>query len=156
VPRQQHIFLLWLILPVSNCESSGFWKYWTLPLVPHIAITINRAPRSRAVFAATKDEASDWKLASCICESYVLPCRSPSWRLRWVKSSFQLSSGIPRRPIDITHYANAMTTGTNGGGTKMLVGSIDAQITIPMKTSCKVRWLSTDVTFVDNSYKYLP
>lgn len=43
------------------------------------------------------------------------------------------------RYTDRTHYANETKTGPNAGGMKTFVGSNVAQITSPMKVSCKVK-----------------
>ena len=59
-----------------------FEKYRSLPFTPHTAMAIKRAPRSRAVFAATKDQVSlsDQSPLPLSIRSHVLAQRSPSWQ----------------------------------------------------------------------------
>lgn len=52
------------------------------------------------------------------------------------------------RYTDRTHYANETKTGPNAGGMKTFVGSNVAQITSPMKVSCKVKRLNQWLLFI--------
>jgi hypothetical protein len=106
-----------------------------LALVPHMETASRRPPRSRAVFAATKNTTKN-RSSAYVSKSVTTHSRCsqiPRLQCHWKKfvgSGLRLSSHG-----EIIYYVRPTIQGVATGGVKKFVGSRHAEITIPMKKS---------------------